>query len=75
MKISIFLITEFLGVKVHVLFEMLVAGQAAVEHLIRFIWALGGRKSAQLSGAISVPRQYAPHVLTSASLSVTANSP
>ena len=33
-------ITELLSVEVHVVLEVFSAGEAAVEDLIRFIWAL-----------------------------------
>ena len=54
------IITELLGVEVHVVLEVFSAGEAAVKYLIRFIRALIG----YFSVIPSVPGFDAHHVLT-----------
>ena len=74
-RIIIFITTEALCVEVYVLLEMLSTGEAAVKHLVRFIWALGGPGSVQLSVIQSVPGPHTSHVLASTPESISGHSP
>ena len=70
----IFFITELLVVEVFVNLEVLTAGEAVVKNLVRFIRAPVDPASSD-SVNVSVPRIHTPHILTSASKSVTQPSP
>lgn len=69
---SIVFITELLVVEIQVLLKVFSAGEAAVKYLIRFIQALGDIQ--WVSVIPSVPGVDAPHILTSASESITAHA-
>ena len=66
LDVTIVFITELQGVEVQMVLEVFSAGEAAVKHLIRFIWALGGR-TFWISIPHSVLGVHTPHILPPAS--------